>query len=86
MSIPATRSYRAGQISACTGIGVSTISKLMRDGEIESFIPRGLTKPRYAKREAVEEWFGGPLPNDIDTYPIDCKGILAIKEDERCSH
>ena len=75
------RSYTAAQIEAATGIDQKTVFQRMADGDLKAFVPRGMKQRKSVAYDDLIDWFGGPLPLDIDGFDLKGRPVAGPAQD-----
>lgn len=57
--LPKKLGYTPREVSRATGVCYSAVCRCMRDGHLESYLPRGMKRGRLSTPAMVDEWLKG---------------------------
>lgn len=57
--LPRKLGYNAHEVAKATGYGYSTVCRCAAQGELHSYLPRGMARGRLMTPEMVDAWLEG---------------------------
>lgn len=57
--LPKKLGYRPREVAEATGFSYSTVCRCLKDGHLESYLPKGMKRGRLSTPAMVDEWMKG---------------------------